>query len=358
MDARLQAMKYPELINYAKELAINNFGRYVGKPSKELIIEKIKLHLEEQQTAQQQQKTVAPKTPKKQHAKEVIASIESLPQPQRQSKRQSACANTAATPSKLTKRAVEQKIEEAIKETEEVVAPEVDQVVTRKVKKASKSEDGSGKKLKKTKKSAERVATTSKTPTRRGRQSAEEKAKPRGEEEEAVKVPKLKLKKVVAMTTEPEIVDGAEKKVKKIKKKAAPLDEAISEAVPTAANALDVVDSAKEAKEPAKKLTKKKSASKLKKQEEKVAAAAGGPDLVKKRKKVKKSPVKPVEEQQQAAKSETPVAPASARVVSNITVVKTPAQLADDFNRVVIQSPVARYIIMGIYKIYALKCLK
>jgi hypothetical protein len=172
-EAKINQLKYPELLTYAKELGINNYGKYTGKPTKEIIMEKIKEHFDilEQQQRQQQvtAKFNANKTPKK--ATEVLRTVRLSPpeQPQpRQSKRQNGAttATTTTTPSKLIKKKVEQQLHQALDnesskddKKEEEVEEEASKVA-KKTKKSSKKREenvteeseSSGKKVKKTKK--------------------------------------------------------------------------------------------------------------------------------------------------------------------------------------------------------------
>lgn len=144
----LESMKYNELWDMAKTLGIKNYGEYTGKPTKENIIEKIKLHYE---TSQQQKKPAiassSNKTPRKQHAKQIIEDLSPPPAVHpRNSKRQMAAASTSATPGKLVKRRVEQHLHEALDTSEPEEKPK------KKTKKSSKGLNESGKKAKKSKK--------------------------------------------------------------------------------------------------------------------------------------------------------------------------------------------------------------
>lgn len=154
-EVKVANMKFTELQNYAKELAINNFGKYTGIPSRELIIEKIRAHFEAKEEEEEAPKRSAAsgKTPKKQLAKDVIQSVRfSPPAPARHSKRQNVPAS--ATPSKLAKSKVDERLYEALADSA------VDGNREKKTKKVSKksthsvgsSANGSGKRSKKSKK--------------------------------------------------------------------------------------------------------------------------------------------------------------------------------------------------------------
>lgn len=154
-EAKLDQMKYPDLLSYAKELGINNYGKYTGKPTKELIMEKIKEHFD---TIQQQQaaKINLNKTPKK--AVDVLRTIRLSPPEQlqqRQSKRHNH-VNTA-TPNKLAKKNVEQRLDQALEQNQVEPQEETQRKASKKSKKKEnvnkeEEEENGAKKVKKTKK--------------------------------------------------------------------------------------------------------------------------------------------------------------------------------------------------------------
>ena len=140
----LESKKYNELWDMAKSLGIKNYGEYTGKPTKENIIDKIKLHYEttaktsEPHTKSAVSSSASNKTPRKQHAKQIIQDLSPPVQP-RNSKRQIA-TTSATTPGKVIKTRVEQHLHEAL-ESNELEKPK------KKTKKSSKElNDGIGKK--------------------------------------------------------------------------------------------------------------------------------------------------------------------------------------------------------------------
>ena len=149
-EAKINQLKYPELLTYAKELGINNYGKYTGKPTKEIIMEKIKEHFDTREQQQVTAKLNANKTPKK--ATEVLRTVRLSPpeQPQpRQSKRQNgatAAATTATTtPSKLIKKKVEQQLHHALDNQSSKNKKEVDEDEEEETSKAAKKTKKSSK---------------------------------------------------------------------------------------------------------------------------------------------------------------------------------------------------------------------
>jgi hypothetical protein len=69
-ESNYENMKYTELAAYAKQLGINNFGEYSGKPTKDCMLEKINDHFEAAKL-----KEKLNKTPRKKLAKQIIDQV-------------------------------------------------------------------------------------------------------------------------------------------------------------------------------------------------------------------------------------------------------------------------------------------